>query len=86
MPQDIEARIEENIERAIELDKAIEEITEALERTESLIEDVDKVVEEQKDPKSTKVFLGDEDRRLLKKFNRHIVNKLGIAGNRSFKI
>jgi hypothetical protein len=33
-----------------------------------------------------KIFLGEEDKRLLKKFNRHIVNKLGLGGNRSFKI
>ena len=33
-----------------------------------------------------KIFLGEEDKRLLKKFNEHIVNKLGLGGNRSFKI
>ncbi len=33
-----------------------------------------------------KIFLGDEDKRLLKKFNKHIVNKLGLGGNRSFKV
>jgi len=82
----IEKQVEENIERAIELEKAIEDITEAFEKTESLIEEVDKVIEKQKNTESTRVFLGDEDRRLLKKFNKYIVNKLGIAGNRSFKI
>lgn len=33
-----------------------------------------------------KIFLGEEDKRLLKKFNKHIVNKLGLGGNRSFKV
>ncbi len=33
-----------------------------------------------------KVFLGEEDKRLLKKFNKHIINKLGIGGNRSVKM
>ncbi len=33
-----------------------------------------------------KIFLGEEDKRLLKKFNGHIVNKLGLGGNRSFKV
>jgi hypothetical protein len=33
-----------------------------------------------------KVFLGEEDKRLLKKFNEHIVNKLGLGGNRSIKL
>jgi hypothetical protein len=33
-----------------------------------------------------KIFLGEEDKRLLKKFNKHIVNKLGLGGNRSFKM
>jgi hypothetical protein len=33
-----------------------------------------------------KIFLGEEDKRLLKKFNQHIVNKLGLGGNRSVKL
>jgi len=33
-----------------------------------------------------KVFIGEEDKRLFKKFNQHIIKKLGISGNRSFKI
>jgi hypothetical protein len=33
-----------------------------------------------------KVFLNEEDKRLLKKFNQHIVNKLGLGGNRSIKL
>ena len=37
-------------------------------------------------PSGDKVFLGEEDKRLLRKFNRHIVNKLGLSGNRSFKV
>lgn len=76
--------IEKNIERAIELEKAIGEIAEAIEVTGPLIDNLEKVVETQKS--SGKVFLSDEDRRILKKFNRFIVNKLGISGNRSFRI
>ena len=37
-------------------------------------------------PPTGKIFLGEEDKRLLKKFNKHIVNKLGLGGNRSFRI
>jgi hypothetical protein len=37
-------------------------------------------------PPTGKIFLGEEDKRILKKFNKHIVNKLGLGGNRSFKI
>jgi hypothetical protein len=33
-----------------------------------------------------KIFLGEEDKRLLKKFNSHIVKKLGLASNRSYKV
>jgi hypothetical protein len=33
-----------------------------------------------------KIFIGEEDRRLLKKFNSHIVKKLGMSGNRSHRI
>jgi hypothetical protein len=39
------------------------------------------------DPAPTGViFLGEEDKRLLKKFNQHIINKLGLGGNRSIKL
>jgi hypothetical protein len=38
-------------------------------------------------PRATgKIFVGEEDKRLLKKFNSHIVKKLGVGGNRSYKI
>ena len=37
-------------------------------------------------PKTSSVFLGEEDRRLLKKFNSHIVKKLGLTSTRSFKV
>lgn len=33
-----------------------------------------------------KIFLGEEDKRLLKKLNKHLVNKLGLGGNRSVKL
>jgi hypothetical protein len=36
--------------------------------------------------KSGKVFLNDEDRRLLKRYNRHIINKLGLNSTRSVKL
>lgn len=39
-----------------------------------------------KPPKPTgKVFLGEEDKRLLRKISKHIVNKLGLGGSRSIK-
>ena len=79
----VEAEILENIEQAIEIEKAIEDVTEALEKAEELAERLDPP---HKDQKPTRVFLSDEDRRMLKKFNKYIVNKLGIASNRSFKV
>ncbi len=33
-----------------------------------------------------KIFLGEEDRRLLKKFTSHIVKKLDLGSNRSIKM
>lgn len=33
-----------------------------------------------------KIFLGEEEKRLLRRFNQHIVNKLGLGGNRSVKM
>lgn len=32
------------------------------------------------------IFLGEEDKRLLKKFNSHIVKKLGLQRTRSVKV
>lgn len=34
-------------------------------------------------PQTGKVFVGEEDKRMLKKLNKHIVNKLGLQKNRS---
>jgi hypothetical protein len=53
---------------------------------------VDEVIEEKKSPKEKPknlpnvIFLGEEDKRLLRKFNSHIVNKLGIGKTRSVKV
>lgn len=33
-----------------------------------------------------KIYLNEEDKRFLKKLNKHIVNKLGLHSNRSIKI
>lgn len=33
-----------------------------------------------------KVYLGEEDKRLMKKFNKHIINKLGLKTTRSFRV
>lgn len=32
------------------------------------------------------IFMGDEDRKLIKKYNKYIVKKLNIGGNRSFRV
>jgi len=50
-----------------------------------IVEPHEEVVEPPRE-KSGKVFLGDEDRRLLKKFNQHIVKKLGLSSSRSIKL
>ena len=48
---------------------------------------IDKVVaEEPPAVEATNIFLGEEDRRLLRKFNKHIVNKLGLTATRSFRV
>lgn len=48
---------------------------------------VEEPVTIQEPPRPTgKIFVGEEDKRLLKKFNSHIVKKLGVSGNRSYKI
>lgn len=76
--------VEENIKRAIQIDQMIEE---TLEKLESVSEAQDTPVSLIPKPGPTgKIFMGEEDKRLLKKFNKYIVKKLGINPNRSFKI
>lgn len=69
--------VEENIKRVIEIDKMLEETLEKLEALPSV---------SQPPAPTGKVFIGEEDKRLFKKFNQHIIKKLGISGNRSFKL
>lgn len=60
---------------------------EAVEETETKIVPVNEPQEVELPPPPTgKIFLGEEDKRLLKKLNRHLVNKLGLGGSRSFKV
>lgn len=58
--------------------------------TEEILEEVvahEPEPEPELDPTPTgQVFLGEEDKRLLRKVNNHIVNKLGLGGTRSFKV
>ena len=69
--------VEENIKKVIEIDKMIEETLEKLEALPNI----------SRPPTPTgKVFIGEEDKRLFKRFNQHIIKKLGITGNRSFKL
>jgi len=69
--------VEENIKKVIEIDKMLEETLEKLEALPSV---------SQSPAPTGKVFIGEEDKRLFKKFNQHIIKKLGISGNRSFKL
>lgn len=69
--------VEENIKKVIEIDKMLDETLEKLETLPSV---------SQPPTPTGKVFIGEEDRRLFKKFNQHIINKLGLSGNRSFKV
>lgn len=69
--------IEENIKKVIEIDKMLEEALEKLETLPSV---------SQTPTPTGKIFIGEEDKRLFKKFNQHIIKKLGISGNRSFKL
>ena len=69
--------VEENIKKVIEIDKMIEETLEKLDALPNI----------SRSPAPTgKVFIGEEDKRLFKRFNQHIIKKLGITGNRSFKL
>lgn len=69
--------VEENIKKVIEIDKMLEETLEKLEALPSI---------SQPPAPTGKIFIGEEDKRLFKKFNQHIIKKLGISGNRSFKL
>jgi len=53
-----------------------------------VIEEVQEIAppEERPRTKTGKVFLTEEDKKLFKKFNQHIVKKLGLTANRSVKI
>ena len=69
--------VEENIKKVIEIDKMIEETLEKLDALPNI---------SQPPTPTGKVFIGEEDKRLFKRFNQHIIKKLGITGNRSFKL
>lgn len=69
--------VEENIKRVIEIDQMIEKTLEKLDALPAI---------PQSPPPTGKIFISEEDKRLFKKFNQHIINKLGIAKNRSFKL
>ena len=69
--------VEENIKKVIEIDKMIEETLEKLDALPNI---------PQPPAPTGKVFIGEEDKRLFKRFNQHIIKKLGITGNRSFKL
>ncbi len=74
-------------ETPLEVDKAeevIAEIPDSLVISETVPELEPKSAEVRKP--TGKIFIGEEDKRLLRKFNEHIVKKLGVGGNRSFKI
>lgn len=69
--------VEENIKKVIEIDKMLDKTLEKLEVLPTV---------SQPPAPTGKVFIGEEDKRLFKKFNQHIIKKLGISGNRSFKL
>jgi|688.fasta_scaffold02098_30 hypothetical protein len=69
--------VEENIKKVIEIDKMIEKTLEKLDALPNV---------SQPPAPTGKVFIGEEDKRLFKRFNQHIIKKLGITGNRSFKL
>jgi hypothetical protein len=75
-------------ETSLEIDKVEEPVVEIPENlTIASTVPVEEVQEPSETPGPTgKIFIGEEDRRLLKKFNGYIVKKLGVGGNRSFKI
>lgn len=60
-----------------------EEVT-VVELPEELV--IEKTVAPEPPEATGKIFLGEEDKRLLRKFNNHIVKKLGVGGNRSYKM
>lgn len=54
--------------------------------SDEILEESPAQEEELETQKSNVVFLDDEDRRLLKKYNKYIVNKLGLKATRSVKL
>jgi hypothetical protein len=63
-------------------------VAESIEQPEPEPEVKQKIVEDIKRKPSTSelIFLSEEDKRLLKKYNKLLINKLGLRENRSFRI
>lgn len=74
--------MEENTE--MEIFETLEETTSEEVAVELQLQEPEPTVE--KSLPQNVIFLGEEDRRLLKKFNSHIVKKLGLQRTRSVKV
>lgn len=83
--------------RTTEPSMETEEIKESLDKVEidSRVESTIEVATESeptpppappKVEKTNKIFLGEEEKRLMKKFTQHIVKKLKLSGTRSYKV
>lgn len=59
---------------------------EKIEEIEPKEQKVEQTNPEINDQSVKKIYLSEEDKRFLKKVNKHIVNKLGLHKNRSIKI
>lgn len=59
---------------------------EQVDEAEAIISSAGAAEETKTVPPTGKIFLGEEDKRLLQKLNKHLVNKLGLGGSRSFKV
>lgn len=61
---------------------------EIIEPNEQKIEEekIESISSETNNQSVKKIYLSEEDKRFLKKLNKHIVNKLGLHSNRSVKI
>lgn len=76
--------MEENTE--MEILETLEETTSEEEVVELQLQEPEPEPTIEKSLPQNVIFLGEEDKRLLKKFNSHIVKKLGLQRTRSVKV
>jgi hypothetical protein len=64
-----------------DLDEEVKEVEE-----EHIAPSADSMQKEASYTPTGKIFVGEEDKRLIKKYNQQIIKRLGLSGNRSIKL